>query len=178
MRILTAYLVAFFTVGAPTTLYAKPKSEKLGITKSAKTVSGSETKVGDKSKNLKILPPWTMRKCPKNFFATYGMDGAKQLKKKDSACALWHTKAGLLEAQVTDQTSIIKSLKAVNSTHEAEHKLAEKRIQDLVKQVKTEIEEKNKYKYKPNFGWVYLSVGAALAAVGIAFGVGVWVAKE
>jgi len=185
MRFLIAYLVAFFIIGPVTIANARGVPEKSGITKSAKLPPAPKTqpsakppKVGDKAKNLSVLPPWTMRKCPKLFFATFDKLGAKELKKADSACHLGQTSAKLLKAQVTDQTSVIKSLKGINATYQTEHKLDEKRIQDLMKQVKAEIEEKNKHKYKVNYGWLYISVGAALAAVGIAFGVGVWVSKE
>jgi len=178
MRFLFAYLLAFCAVGAPATLYAKPKSENSSITKTAKTTSTVETKVGDKSKNLKILPSWTMRKCPTDFFATYDMAGAKDLKNKDSACALWRTKMRLLEAQVTAQVAVIKSLKEIDGIHNAEHALMETRIQDLITQVKAEIKEKNEYKYQPTYGWLYVSIGAALAVTGLAFGVGVWVARK
>lgn len=169
MKLVIAYLVAFFIVGLPTTAHAQPKRDD--------TANGS-VRVGDSAKNLKVLPPWTMRKCPKNFFATYDVPGAKQLKLKDNDCHLWNTQQVELGKQVVAKSAIITTLKAVNEEHKVEHKLDEQRIQDLVGQVKTEIAEKNKYKYRPNYSWLYISVGAALAVAGVCFGVGVWVTKD
>jgi hypothetical protein len=90
---------------------------------------------------------------------------------------LWQTKSKLLEAQTTDFKSVVRDLKAVIDTHKEERKLDQQRIQDLIKQVNKEIEEKNTYKYKPNYNWLYISIGAAVALAGVCFGVGVWVAK-
>lgn len=189
MRLLITYLVAFFIVGPLTfvskTTNARDVPSKLGTTKTQKQPSASKTKssaqppqVGDKAKNLKVLPPWTMRKCPLSFFATYAMAGAKELKKTDSACALWQTKAQLLEAQTTDFKSVVHDLKTIIVTHKDERKLDQQRIQDLTKQVNTEIAEKNKYKYKPDYKWLWVAVGSAVALAGVCFGVGVWVSKE
>lgn len=181
MRAITAYLIAFFLVGLPATMYAQPKpvtTPKVGTFTIGDGTTIGTVKVGDKAKNLKVLPPWTMRKCPKNLFATYGKDGAKQLKLKDNDCHLWHTKQQELTKQVVKQGVVIESLKKVNEEHKAEHKLDEKRIQDLIKQNNKNIEEKNKYKYKPTYNWLWISISAAVALAGISFGVGVWVANK
>jgi len=181
MKPLITYLIAFFIVGLPATTYAQPKpvtTPKIGeFTVGDGTTIGT-VKEGDTAKNLKVLPPWTMRKCPKNLFATYGQDGAKQLKLKDNDCHLWNTKQLELTKQVGLQKQAIETLKEINANHEAEHKLDEQRIQDLIKQVNKEIEEKNIYKYKPNYNWLWISISAAVALAGISFGVGVWVANR
>jgi hypothetical protein len=153
-----AYLIAFFTV--------------------LPAAANPPAKVGDKAKNLKVLPPWTMKLCPTVLHATYGPEGALKLKGLDNDCALWRAKAGVLDAQTADFKAATGLLKKTIETFQAEQKLDQVRIQDLTKQLKAEIAEKNKYKYKPTYGWLYISIGAALAAVGIAFGVGVWVAKK
>lgn len=157
-----AYLVAFLLVGLPAVTYADP----------------APVKVGDKAKNLKVLPPWTMKLCPKLLHAAYGSEDALKLKGLDNDCALWRAKAGALDAQVADFKASSTLLRQVVETFKAEQKLDAVRNAALTKQLKAEIAEKNKYKYKPSFNWLYISIGAALAAVGIAFGVGVWVAKE
>lgn len=153
-----AYLVAFFTV--------------------LPAAAAPPAKVGDKAKNLKVLPPWTMKLCPRALHATYGPGEALKLKRLDNDCHLWKTKAGLLDAQTADLKATSKLLRGVIDTFKAEAKLDAARNAMLTKQLKAEIAEKNKYKYKPNFNWLYISIGAALAAVGIAFGVGVWVTKK
>lgn len=156
-----AYLVAFFTV-LPAITHAQP----------------APAKPGDKAKNLKVLPPWTMKLCPRVLHATYGPQEALKLKGLDNDCALWRAKAGALDAQTADFKATSTLLRQVIETFKKEQKLDQAREQALTKQLKAEIAEKNKYKYKPNFNWLYISIGAALAAVGVAFGVGVWVAKE
>lgn len=156
-----AYLVAFLTVGWPAVGHGDPP-----------------VKVGDQAKNLKVLPPWTMKLCPTALHATYGLEGAKKLKLADNDCALWRTKAGLLDAQTADYRAATGLLKKTIETFKAEAKLDAARNAALTAQLKAEIAEKNKYKYQPNYGWLYISIGAALAVAGIAFGVGVWVAKK
>lgn len=138
----------------------------------------AEPAVGDKAKNLKVIPPWTMRVCPKEFYATYGTEEALELKKKDNDCWLWGERQRVLQEQVTDQGKVIEKLKLAGAAQEQVVKSGQAREAELVKQLKQEVAEKNTYKYKPNYGWIYITVGAALAAVGIAFGVGVWVAKN
>ena len=157
-----AYLVAFFLVGLPAVTYADPLPAK----------------VGDKAKNLKVLPPWTMKLCPTELHATYDAQGALQLKGLDNDCGLWRAKAGVLDAQAADFKASSTLMRAAVETFKKEQALDAARIQVLTKQLKDEIAEKNKYKYQPSYGWLYISIGAALAAVGIAFGVGVWVTKK
>lgn len=188
MRLVIAYLIAFFIVGLPATVYAQPKptptptatttAPKIGGFKIGDGTTIGSVKIGDQAKNLKVLPPWTMRKCPKSLYATYDQTGAKQLKLKDNDCHLWNVKQTELGRQVVAKDVIIGNLKKANEEHKAEHTLDEKRIQALMKQVKDEIAEKNKYKYKPNYGWLYISIGAAVAIAGVCFGVGVWVTKK
>lgn len=135
-------------------------------------------KVGDKAKNLKVLPVWTMRTCPKEFFATYGLTEAKQLKLLDNDCALWKVSHEAFAKSRADFARIQIAYKQITQSYEKERALDQARLTELIQQLKKEIEEKNTYKYKPNHGWLYISVGAALAVTGLAFGVGVWVAKK
>lgn len=130
-------------------------------------------KPGDKAKNLKVLPAWTMARCPTALKASYTAQEALQLKRLDNDCALWKAQAALLGPQ----TKALEALQGIVSTYKTEHQLDQERIQALVKQLKAEIAEKNKYKYKSSYGWLYVAVGAGLAAVGLSFGVGVWIAK-
>lgn len=134
--------------------------------------------VGDKAKNLQIILPWTMRKCPSDFFATYDINEAKALKKIDSTCGLWQAKIKIFENQIVNYEFTVHDFKRVIETYTQELKLDNERIKELMTQLNKEIEEKNTYKYKPNYGWIYVSVGAALVAVGLSFGVGVWLAKN
>lgn len=142
------------------------------------SVALAEPKVGDQAQNVKVIPPWTMRTCPKEFYATYDTDGALQLKKTDNDCWLWKQKQELLTTQSTAQAKKILLLEQKDRLHEERNKNSEQRISELLKQLNKEIEEKNTYKYKPNYGWLYISIGAALAVAGVCFGVGVWVAKK
>jgi uncharacterized coiled-coil protein SlyX len=141
------------------------------------TVIGGAVAEGDVAKNLKVLPPWTMRKCPKDFFATYDLPGAKELKLKDNACELWRVRQIELGAKTAAQDAAIQTFKAVVAQDEAIQAANEKRIAELVKQVKDEIAEKNKYKYQPNRTWLYVAVGSAVAVAGLSFGIGVLAAK-
>lgn len=138
----------------------------------------AEPSVGDKAKNLKVIPPWTMRVCPKEFYATYGTEEALELKKKDNDCWLWNEQQRVLRQQTEDQAKVIEKLKLAGAVQDQVVKAGQAREAALNTQLKQEIAEKNTYKYKPNYGWIYITVGAALAAVGIAFGVGVWVANK
>lgn len=137
-------------------------------------------KVGDQAKNLKVLPPWTMKLCPTELHATYDTTGALELKKRDNDCALWRDAAPLLQQQVEDykrltekNNQIVESLKTVQA-------LDQRRINDLMTQLKKEIEEKNTYKYKPSYGWLWgvIGGGVALVATGVAVGLGVAYAKK
>jgi hypothetical protein len=118
-----------------------------------------------------------MKLCPTTLHATYGLQEALQLKGLDNDCTLWRAKAGALDAQTADYKATTDLFKKTIETFKAEAKLDAARNVALTKQLKTEIAEKNRHKYKPNYGWLYISLGAAFAAVGIAFGVGVWVVK-
>lgn len=153
-----AYLIAFFTV--------------------LPAAANPPVKVGDTAKNLKVLPPWTMKLCPTELHATYDAPGALQLKSLDNDCALWRTQANILDAQILDFKVAAGLLKQAIETYKTEQQLDQERIHALTKQLKVEIAEKNKYKYQPRYGWLYISIGAALAVTGIAFGVGVWVTKK
>jgi hypothetical protein len=138
----------------------------------------AEPKVGDVAQNLKVLPPWTMRQCQKTFFATYDQEGAKKLKLLDNDCHFWNVKQSAQTKIIEGKDSQIKLLLKTIVSHEAEHALDEKRQAELVKQLKKEIEEKNKYKYQPNFNWLYIAIGAAVAIAGVSFGAGVWLTKK
>jgi hypothetical protein len=151
---LIVYLVAFFTVGS------------------------AAAKVGDKAKNLKVLPPWTMKLCPTKLHATYDAPGALRLKELDADCALWKIKAQALQGQMLDFKATTGLLRRTIENFETEQAADAQRIEALTKQVKTEIAEKNKYKYRPNYSWLYISIGAAVAIAGVAFGTGVWLAKK
>lgn len=165
MRFFIAYLVAFFIVGAPATLYAQTPPSKTTVT----------TKT--KAENLRVLPPWTMRKCPKDLFATYDLSGAQQLKLRDNDCHLWHIKQIEQAAVIKLKDTALTKLQLANQAADDINQYNTIRLEELTKQVKAEIAEKNEYKYKPNYSWLYISIGAALAAVGVAFGIGVWVEK-
>jgi hypothetical protein len=43
--------------------------------------------------------------------------------------------------------------------------LDKKRISDLMSQLKKEIAEKNEYKYKPTYGWIWAVAGGVALAV-------------
>lgn len=185
MKFLVLYLVVFLALGWAKTPDARGVPKKLDTTKTKKQPSTPKTEPkaklaqpGDQAQNMKVLPPWTMRQCPQGLFATYDFAGAKELKKADSACWSWQAIATLSEAQSTDFAVVVGKLKFLVKTFKDERKLDQERIQELLKQVNTEIAEKNKYKYKPDYKWLWISIGAAVAVTGIAFGAGVWVAKD
>lgn len=134
-------------------------------------------KEGDQAKNFAILPPWTMRLCPKDFYATYDLNSAKLLKQADASCAFTQLKLQHLETQTTAFKTVVQDLKSVVELQKQTQLLDQKRMLDLTKQLKTEIAEKNEYKYKPNYNWIWISVGAAVALTGLAFGAGVWIAR-
>ena len=157
-KFLITYFTAFFILWSPYT-YANDSSNNI-------------------AKNLKIIPPWTLRLCPNDTYATYDLDGAKKLKETDAYCVLLQTKTTLLEAQKESYTSTIKNLHSIIDTYKEEQVLDQQRIKELFDQCNKEIAEKNKYKYKTNYSALYIAIGAALALVGISFGVGVFVAKK
>lgn len=189
MKLVIVYLIAFFIVGLPATIYSQPRpATPTPTTPTGTPTIGSFTigdgtvigdvKVGDKAKNLKVLVPWTMRKCPKDFAATYTLQEGVKLKKIDNDCWLWQTTNKTLKAKTAEQATAIKDLEVVRETQKKEIELEKERNAALTKQLNKEIEEKNKHKYKPNYGWLYIAIGAAVAAVGVAFGIGAWATKE
>jgi hypothetical protein len=165
MKILITYLIAFFIVGVPTTLHARPPSQKSGITKTGKTGSVPKTKPDSKAKNLKILPPWTMRLCPTDLHATYDKKGAIELRTLDNDCWRWK---GYFNSYFTMKKSyegVTSNLRKVIESHERSRTLDRFRIEALMSQLKKEIEEKNKYKYKPTWGWLWAVAGGVALAV-------------
>lgn len=161
IKLLVIYFSVFFTL-YPYILYANEIS----------------IEVGDRAKNLRVIPPWTMRLCPNNFYATYNIEEAKKLKETDALCLLWKTKISLLEAQIVNFTTQVNNLHGIIDTYKEEQTQDNQRIQALLKQLSEEITEKNKYKYQQNYSGLYLAGGAALALIGIALGVGVVIAKK
>jgi len=133
--------------------------------------------VGDVAQNLKIIPPWTMRLCQVEskltFHATYLQQGALQLKQLDNDCALWKEGFSNLQVQVTEFKEVTALFKKTLKSFEEAEARSERRIVDLESQLKKEIAEKNKHKYKTSYGWVGYVVGGglALAAIGVLVGV-------
>ena len=124
---------------------------------------------------MKVLPPWTMRTCPTEFYATYDSAGALELKKRDNDCALWRDVVPLLRKQVEDYATMTTKTAQVVELYRQSQIADTKRITDLVTQLKDEIAEKNKYKYAPSYAWRWgvIGGGVALVATGVAIGVGV-----
>ncbi len=165
MKILITYLIAFFIVGVPTTLHARPQTPKSDITKTAKTVSVLETKPKDKAKNLKLVPPWTMKLCPTDLHAAYDKAGAIKLRALDNDCWRWK---GYFDAYFTMKKSyegMATNLRKIIESHERSRTLDRFRITTLMSQLKKEIEEKNKYKYQPTWGWLWAVAGGVALAV-------------
>jgi len=165
MKFLITYLIAFFIIGTPITLNARPPSQKSGITKTAKTVSVLETKPKDKAKNLKILPPWTMELCPTELRATYDQAGAIKLRAVDNDCWRWK---GYFDEYFTMKKSYEKMAETTAKIVVSFKKSAEldkQRISSLMSQLKKEIAEKNEYKYKPTYGWIWAVAGGVALAV-------------
>jgi len=136
--------------------------------------------VGDQAKNLKVLPPWTMRYCVAELYATYDAMGALELKKKDNDCALWRDAAPLLNQQVEDYKKLTEKNNQIVESYRKVQELDQVRIANLVTQLKQEIAEKNQYKYKPTYGWLWgvIGGGVGLVATGLAIGFGVAYAKK
>jgi len=135
--------------------------------------------IGAQAKNMQVLPPWTIRLCAMDTpMATYDINEAKQLKIADSACWTAQQKVLLLQKINTDQEASINKLRAIGELQTQMQEIDRKRISDLLKQLNDNIAEKNECKYKPSYKWLYITVGATVAAVGLAFGVGVWVANK
>lgn len=132
-------------------------------------------KVGDQPKNLKVLPPWTMKLCPTELHAAYEASEALELKKKDNDCALWRDAVPLLQQQVADYKKLTEKNNQLVESYKKVQGLDQVRIANLITQLKKEIEEKNQYKYKPSYGWLWgvIGGGVALVATGVAIGVGV-----
>lgn len=137
-------------------------------------------KVGDQPKNLKVLPPWTMKLCPTELHAAYDADGALELKKKDNDCALWRDAAPLLKQQIEDYAKLTEKNNQIVASLKAVQALDQVRITNLITQLKKEIEEKNTYKYKPTYSWLWgvIGGGIGLVATGLAIGFGVAYAKK
>lgn len=133
---------------------------------------------GDVAKNLHVLPPWTLRLCDKVMYATYDRQGALLLKGRDNDCSLWKARSDALEQTEAAHLRFEAMWNKVRASFEKELSLYKVTVKSLRSRLKKEITEKNKYKYKPSYSWIYLSVGAAVAVIGVAFGVGVWVARK
>ena len=107
------------------------------------------------------------------FHATYLQQGALQLKQLDNDCTLWKEGFSNLQGQVVEYKAITDLFKKTLKSFEESEKRSNQRIADLESQLKKEIAEKNKYKYKPDYGWIGYVVGGglALAAIGVLVGV-------
>lgn len=127
---------------------------------------------GEQAKKMQVIPAWTMRKCPKEFYATYNLEEAKELKMRDNDCQFWKTSRKAFSNLYNEQKKLINSLDKRIEIFEVQQNLSKKRIDELLKQLHKEIEAKNEFKYKPDYKWIYIAVGAAVAAIGISFGVG------
>jgi len=123
-------------------------------------------------KNLMVIPPWTMRSCPKEVFATYDLEGAKGLRLVDNQCTLWRDSREILLQQVSSYTQAVSKLKEIVVLDGKERAADAARIQALMEQLKKEIKEKNEYKYKPSYAWMGWAIGGGvgLVATSIAFG--------
>lgn len=137
-------------------------------------------KVGDQPKNLRIIPPWTMRLCPTVLHATYDQQGAIELKKRDNDCAFWRDADPLLRKQIEAYKKITDNYKSVVGDLKTMQQKDQQRMDELMKQLKTEIAEKNQYKYKTSYSWLWGLVGGgvALVATGVAVGLGVAYANK
>jgi hypothetical protein len=133
-----------------------------------------EPKPGDKAENMKVLPPWEMQLCtPDNTLrATYDKAGAIDLKKKDNFCDLWRTQMRELTDQVESYKRTEKGYQALIKSFDETRLADQEHIKTLTEQLMEEIEQKNKYKYKPSYGWLWGAAGGVVAAIAIGFGVG------
>lgn len=136
----------------------------------------AEVEEYDESKNMWSLPNWTMRKCPKDLYATYDLEGAKKLKKADllfGHCKETKRLLGNALFGLEDTSRILGKQIAIQQEKLA---LAEKRIDVLTEQLKREIAEKNKYKYaKEDSSWIYYAAATFVAVLSIGFGVGTYI---
>jgi hypothetical protein len=135
-------------------------------------------KDGDKAQNLALFPPWTTRLCKVghklSFHATYLQKGALKLKQLDNDCAFWKTGFANLKVQNASHLRVLALYKKVIDNFEGAQKRDAKRILDLESQLKKEIAEKNKYKYKPDYSWIGWVVGGGVALVAVGVLVGTW----
>jgi len=145
---------------------------------SAPRACADGVKVGDRARNMKILPAWEMRQCPTLFYATYDLATAQTLKEKDAECFIHTTRNKVKAKQLDDYRLLVTKYKEQAAVDAELKRLDAARVSGLLKQVKQEVAEKNKYKYKPDYKWVWIAVGCATAAVGVAFGAGVWAVKR
>jgi hypothetical protein len=177
MKALPFFLVATLIVSpvawAQTKPPARAETPKLGTTKTGKTGSSDETKPDSKPKNLKLVPPWTMKLCPKELHAAYDKAGAIKLRALDNDCWRWRQYFNEYFTMKKSYEGMTSNLRKVIESHERSRTLDRFRIEALTSQLKKEIEEKNEYKYKPTWGWLWaVGGGVALAiATGILIGV-------
>lgn len=144
----------------------------------SKGTTAVEPPVGSKAAELLVLPPWTFKRCPKALHGTYTAPELKLLRLRDNDCALWRTKAGAYDLSVTRSKKALDLLEKTIASFEKERAFTIKELDRLNAELKKTVADRNKYKYKPNNSWLFITIGAALAAVGVAFGVGVWLAKD
>ena len=160
------------TLIVPSVVWANPTSQP-----TTTTVTDGST-----AQKLRLLPPWTMRFCridkTQDLRATYDKNGAVKLRLLDEQCAHWQITLPEQKKQIDDlKLANAKLLDAMKLGDNA-LKLSQERNDVLMKQVLKEIEEKNKYKYKPDHKWIYITIAGAVALAGIAFGAGVWISKS
>lgn len=141
-----------------------------------------EAQVGDTARNLKVVPPWTLWMCQtakqKEMLATYNADGARELRRLDSVCNLRIRQVASLRSQLVAYEKMSAVLFKIRDLSEDELRVCDKHQNELLSQLKKEVEEKNKYKYRPTHGWLYIAIGSTVALMGIMFGVGIWVTEK
>jgi len=137
----------------------------------------AQTKPGDQAKNLKLVPPWTMKLCPTELHATYGKDGAIKLRALDNDCVRWKGYAEAYPLLKKNYDTVWNTLEKIIQSHEKSRQLDQKRITDLVSQLKKEIEEKNEHKYKPSWNWLWVTVGGGLALLATGLVIGTYATK-
>jgi len=142
-----------------------------------------DTQPGEVAENLQILPPWTMRLCTVGaklhvLQAVYDKEGALTLKKRDSDCYTWRETAANLERQVALHKDIAAKYTVVLASMTTQLRNEAARTAQLVDDLKKEIAEKNKYKYKPTYGWLGWVVGGGVALVALGVLTGVLIADR
>ena len=140
-------------------------------------------KPGDVAQNLKVVPPWTMRLCDvgarlRVLQAVYQKEGALKLKKLDADCYLWRESVLKLKLQLDLHRENATTYKKALLLFDKQLKAEQQRNEQLVRDIKKEIAEKNKYKYKPTYGWIGWVAGGGIALVAVGILVGVVVAKD